>query len=120
MKKIIILSSLFICLIACFGACTKRGKIVNSTMILQIEPAEDITLGIGDFKELRAIVKDSKLQDVDEPVRWSVSQNESGEDLGSFSSKSLKNTVFTAESSGEGTITLFCQGVTVSINITVS
>ena len=117
MKKIIVLLSLFICLIACFGACTKRGKIINSTMILQIEPAEDITLGIGEYKELRAIVKNSKMEDVDEPVRWSVSDDE----LGSFSSKSLKNTVFTAgETSGEGTITLSCQGMSVSVNVTIS
>ena len=49
MKKIILLS-LFVCLIACFGACTKRGKMMNSTMILQIEPAEYFTLGIGEYK----------------------------------------------------------------------
>lgn len=116
MKKILLLFVLFVCLVACFGACTKRSKLLGNAMILQIEPAEDFTLGIGDVKELRAIIKNTKMEDIDEPIRWSVSD----EELGSFSSKTLKNTVFTAESSGEGTITLFCQGVTVSVNVTVS
>lgn len=120
MKKIIFLSVLFVCLVACFGACTKRGKILNNATILQIEPAEDLTLSLGDYKELKAIIKNIKMEDIDEPVRWSVSKNESGEDLGSFSSTSARETVFTAEASGEGTITLFCQGVTVSVNVTIS
>ena len=120
MKKILFLSLLFVCLVACFGACTKRGKILTNATILQIEPAGDLTLSIGDTKELRAIIKNIKMEDISEPVRWSVSCNEAGDELGSFSSKTLKNTIFTAEESGEGTITLFCQGVTVSINITVS
>lgn len=120
MKKILFLSLLFVCLVACFGACTKRGKILNNATILQIEPAEDLTLSVGDYKELKAIIKNIKMEDIDEPVNWSVSQNESGEDLGSFSSKSSRETTFTAETSGEGKITLYCQGVTVSINVTVS
>ena len=115
MKKILLLS-LFICLTVCFGACTKRDKIINSTMILQIEPAEDLSLGIGDTQELRAIIKNINMDEVYESVRWSVSDSE----LGSFSSTSSKETVFTAESSGEGTITLSCQGMKVSINVTIS
>lgn len=120
MKKILFLSLLFICLVTCFGACTKRDKLLETTTILQIEPAEDLTLSVGDYKELRAIVKNVKMQDIDEPVKWSVSKNEAGENLGSFSSKTLRNTTFTAEASGEGTITLYCQGATVSINVTIS
>ena len=120
MKKILFLSLLFVCLVACFGACTKRGRILTNATILQIEPAEDLTLSVGDYKELRAIVKNVKMQDIDEPVKWSVSKNEAGEALGSFSSKTLRNTTFTAEASGEGTITLYCQGATVSINVTIS
>ena len=119
MKKIVLLTLAF-CLIACFGACTKRGKLLGNAMILQIEPAEYFTIGVGDTKELKAIVKNVRKEDVNEPVKWSVSQNESGEDLGSFSSKTLKNTTFTAEADGEGTITLYCQGATVSINVTIS
>ena len=115
MKKILLLS-LFVCLIACFGACTKRGKLLNNTMILQIEPAEYFTLGIGEYKELEAIVRNSKMQTVDQPVKWSVSPAE----LGSFSSAGSKKTVFTAETSGDGTISLSCQGITVTVNVTVS
>ncbi len=115
MKKILLLS-LFVCLIACFGACTKRGKLLNNAMILRIEPAEYFTVGIGDNYELEAIVKDAKMRSVDEPVRWSVSPSE----LGSFSSVSSKKTVFTGETSGDGTITLSCQGMTFTVNVTVS
>ncbi|WP_372519729.1 hypothetical protein [Candidatus Ruminimicrobiellum ovillum] len=120
MKKLLFLSLLFVCLTVCFGACTKRDKLLNNTMILQIEPAEDLTLSVGDYKELEAVIKNIKMENISEPVRWSVSCNEAGDELGSFSSKTLKNTIFTAEERGKGTITLFCQGVTVSINITIS
>ena len=116
MKKILFLSLLFVCLVACFGACTKRGRILTNATILQIEPAEDLTLSVGDYQELKAIIKNIKMEDIDEPVRWSISD----EELGSFDSKTLKNTTFFAESSGEGTITLYCQGVTTSINVTIS
>ena len=115
MKKILLLS-LFVCLIACFGACTKRGKMMNSTMILQIEPAEYFTLGVGDTKELRAIIKNVEKDEVNESVRWSVSPSE----LGSFEPVDSKNTVFMAETSGDGTITLSCQGMVVTVNVTVN
>ena len=61
MKKILFLSLLFVCLVACFGACTKRDKLLTNTMVLQIEPAEDFTLGVGDVKELKAIIKNIKI-----------------------------------------------------------
>ena len=119
MKKIVLLTLAF-CLIACFGACTKRGKLLGNAMILQIEPAEYIVLDVGSTQDLKALIKDARMKDVDEPVEWSVSQNESGEDLGSFSSKTSKETTFMAEASGDGTITLFCQGMTVTVNVTVN
>lgn len=119
MKKILLLS-LFICLTFCMGACTKRDKLIDNTMILQIEPTGDISLGVGDTYNLKAIVRNIKKEEIKESVKWSVSKNESGEDLGSFSSKTSRETTFTAESSGEGTITLYCQGVTVSVNVTIS
>ncbi|MBO7431796.1 MAG: hypothetical protein J6U02_02730 [Elusimicrobia bacterium] len=115
MKKILLLS-LFVCLTACFGACTKRDKLTHNTMILQIEPATIFSLGIGDTVELKAIVRNSRMNEVDEPVRWSVSPAE----LGSFSIVNAKKTVFLAESSGEGVITLSCQGMSVSLDVTVS
>ena len=115
MKKILLLS-LFVCLSVCLGACTKRDKLTDNTMILQIEPAGDISLGVGDSYNLKAIVKNIKLEEVKESVRWSVSPS----DLGSFDSVGSKNTVFTAETTGEGKITLSCQGMTVSANVTIS
>ncbi|MBR4632314.1 MAG: hypothetical protein IKO48_03215 [Elusimicrobia bacterium] len=115
MKKILLLS-LLICLTVSFGACTKRDKLIDNSMILQIEPAGDIELGIGEIKELKAIVKNIKMEDVDEPVRWSVSDS----NMGSFSSTTTKDTTFTAESSGTGTISLSCQGKVVSANLTIN
>lgn len=115
MKKILLLS-LFVCLVACFGACTKRDKLTDNHMILQIEPAGDISVGVGVDFNLKAIVKNIKMEDMDESVRWSVSPS----DLGSFRSTSSKNTVFTAETSNSGKITLSCQGMSVSVNVTVS
>ncbi|MBO7610899.1 MAG: hypothetical protein J6T23_01665 [Elusimicrobia bacterium] len=121
MKKILFLSLLFVCLVACFGACTKRGKLLNNTMTLQIEPAEDLTLNVGDTKKLTAIIRNIKMENIDEPIKWSVSKSESGEDLGTFSSTTSRETIFTAgENSGEGTITLSCQGMTFSINVTIN
>ncbi len=115
MKKILLLS-LFVCLVACFGACTKRDKLTNNHMILQIEPADAINVGVGEDVSLKAIVKNIKMEDMDESVRWSVSPS----DLGSFSSASSKSTVFTAETSNSGKITLSCQGMSVSVDVTVS
>jgi hypothetical protein len=115
MKKILLLS-LFICLTVCFNACTKRDKLTNNTMILQIEPAGDINLGIGDSFNLKAIVRNIKMEEIKESVRWSVSPSS----LGSFESVNSKNTVFTAETSGTGEITLSCQGISVSADVTIS
>ncbi|MCR4662653.1 MAG: hypothetical protein K5622_02045 [Endomicrobiaceae bacterium] len=115
MKKILLLS-LFVCLAACLGACTKRDKLTHNTMILQIEPAEDISLSIGSEIDLKAIVRNIKMEDVDEPVNWSVTPSE----LGSFNPGNSKKTSFIAETSGDGTITLSCQGMSVSVNVTVS
>lgn len=99
-----------------FGACTKRDRLLANAMILQIEPAGDIALSIGNTKELSAIIKNTKLEDVSYGVRWSVSDSS----LGSFSSTTSKTTVFTAEAAGTGTISLTCEGYTVSVNLTVS
>ena len=115
MKKFLVLS-LFICLTVCFGACTKRDKLTHNTMILQIEPATIFSLSIGGTVELSAIVRNVKKEEIDEPVRWTVSPSE----LGSFSIVNAKKTEFLAESSGEGVITLSCQGMSVSIDVTVS
>lgn len=116
MKKILLLSLFFVCLVACFGACTKRDKLTNNTMILQIEPAGDITLEVGDVKELKAIVRNSKMEEVDQPVRWSIS--DSG--LGIFDSATSKKTKFTAQTGGSGTISLSCQGIVVTVNVTIN
>ncbi len=99
-----------------FSACTKRGKLINNAIVLQIEPAGDISLGVGSNKELKAIIKNVNFEEVSYSVNWSVSDSS----LGSFSSTSSKNTVFTAESAGTGTIKLSCQGYYVTANITVS
>lgn len=115
MKKILLLS-LFVCLVACLGACTKRDKLTNNTMLLQIEPAGNITLDVGDVKELKAIVRNSKMEEVDQPVRWSIS--DSG--LGVFDSATSKKTNFTAQTGGNGTISLSCQGIVVTVNVTIS
>ena len=115
MKKVLLLS-LFVCLTFCIAACTKRDKLTDNTMVLQIEPAGDISLELGDNFELKAIVKNIKMENIDESVRWSVNPSE----LGSFNSASSKKTIFTAETSGEGKISLSCQGITVSANVTIS
>ena len=71
MKKIVLLTLAF-CLIACFGACTKRGKLLGNAMILQIEPAEYFTIGVGDTKEnpksLENAVNDLKIITGQKPI----------------------------------------------------
>ena len=119
MKKILLLS-LFVCLTFCLGACTKRDKLTDNTMILQIEQVDvDSEVGkmnVGNEYKFKAIVRNIKMEEVDEPVSWSVTPSE----LGSFSPNNSKNTSFMAETSGEGKITLSCQGVTVSVDVTVN
>ena len=115
MKKILLLS-LFICLTVCFVACTKRDKLTDNTMILQIEQVDSGEMSVGNTYRFKAIIKNIKLEEIDEPVNWSVDPS----DLGSFNSASSKETEFTAETTGSGTIKLSCQGVTVSVNVTIS
>ncbi len=115
MKKILLLS-LFICLTFCFGACTKRDKLTDNTMVLQIEQVDSGEIVVGNSYKFKAVIRNIKLEEIDEPVSWSVTPSE----LGSFSSNNSKNTSFMAETSGEGKITLSCQGVTVSVDVTVN
>ena len=117
MKKILLLS-LFICLTVCFGACTKRDKLTDNTMVLQIEQVDIPSTGmnVGNTYKFKAIIRNIKFEEIDEPVNWSVNPS----DLGSFNSASSKETEFTAETTGSGTIKLSCQGVTVSLDVTVS
>ena len=108
--------SLMLFFVAGFVACTKRDKLVNNTMILQIEPSGDISMNVGDMKEFRAIIKNSKLEEVSQPVRWSISDDS----LGSFTSVTSLNPTFTAENSGSGTITLSCCGIEKTVSVTVA
>lgn len=115
MKKIFLLLILAL-FVTGFSACTKRDRLLDNAMVLQIEPAGDITLNIGDGKTLTAIVKNTKFEEVSHGIRWSVSDS----NLGSFSSTTEKTTTFTAEAAGTGTITLSCQGYSVTAKLTVS
>ncbi|MBR3628616.1 MAG: hypothetical protein IKN42_07245 [Elusimicrobia bacterium] len=117
MKKILLLS-LFICLTVCFVACTKRDKLTDNTMVLQIEQVDSQSgeMSVGNTYKFKAIIRNIKMEEIDEPVNWSVDPS----DLGSFNSASSKETEFTAETTGSGTIKLSCQGVTVSVDVTVS
>ena len=115
-KKIFLLL-LFTFFAVGFAACTKRDKLLNNAMILQIEPAGDISIsGVGNTITLRAIIKNTKFEEVSYPVTWSISDSS----LGSFSSTTSQNTVFTAENTGTGTIKLSCQGYYITSNITIS
>lgn len=114
-KKILILS-LFVCVVSCFCGCTKRDKLTNNTMILQIEPSMDISCSVGNLYTMKSIIRNTGKGEVDEPVRWSVVPA----DLGVFDSAASKKVVFLAKQSGSGKIYLSCQGVVTSINITVS
>lgn len=117
MKKILILS-LFICLTFCINACTKRDKLTDNTMVLQIEQIDGTSgeMLVGETYRLKAIIRNIKLEEVDESVSWAVSAS----DFGSFSSANSKNTSFTAEKTGNAKITLSCQGITVSLDVTIS
>ena len=115
MKKILLLS-LFICLTVCLGACTKRDKLTGNNMVLQIEQVDSGQISIGNPCKFKAIVRNIKLEEVDEPVSWSVSPS----DIGSFTPTNTHNTSFMAEKSGDAKITLYCQGISVSKDITIS
>ena len=118
MKKVLLLS-LFVCLIGCLGACTKRDKLTDNTMVLQIEQLDvDSEVGkmsVGNTYRFKAVIRNIKLEEIDEPVSWSVSPS----DLGSFSANT-KTTSFMAETANSGKITLTCQGISVSLDVTVS
>ncbi|MBQ3834804.1 MAG: hypothetical protein II816_04750 [Elusimicrobia bacterium] len=99
-----------------FSACTKRGKLIDNAIVLQIEPAGKISMSVGDNKTLKAIIKNIKFEEVSHAVSWSISDSS----LGSFSDSSAKETVFTAEATGTGTIKLSCEGYFVTADITIS
>ena len=114
-KKILFLL-LLICTVFCFFGCDKRDKLANNTMIVQIEPANDISCSIGSKYQLKSIIRNSGKEEVDEPVNWSVFPAE----LGEFDFSTSGTVNFTAKQSGEGRIYLSCHGVATSIDITVS
>lgn len=118
MKKILLLS-LFVCLIFTLGACTKRDKLTDNTMILQVEQLDvDSEVGkmnVGTEYRLKAVIRNVKLEEIDEPVSWSVSPS----DLGSFSGNT-KITSFMPEQANSGKITLTCQGISATLDVTVS
>ena len=107
---------LFVCFVSCFYGCTKRDKLTNSTMVLQIEPADNIYCSVGRVYKLKSIIRNSGKEAVDEPVSWSVEPV----DLGDFDSVSSRTVNFTAKQSGKGRICLSCQGVVTSVDITIS
>ena len=115
----ILLLSLFVCLTFCFGACTKRDKLTDNTMILQIEQLDvDSDVGkmnVGNDYRLKAVIRNVKLEEIDEPVSWSVSPS----DLGSFSGNTTI-TSFTPKKASSGKISLTCQGMSASLDVTVS
>jgi len=114
-KKILVLS-LFVCLVSCFYGCTKRDKLTDNTMILQIEPAGNVFCNLGTPCTLKSVIKNIKMEEVDQPVRWSVSPAE----LGKFDSATARTVNFLAEKKGSGTISLSCQGVVTTVNVSVS
>ena len=115
MKKILLLS-LFVCLAVSFNACTKRDKLTDNTMLLQIEQVDSGEISVGNEYKFKAVIRNRKLEEIDEPVSWSITPSE----LGYFTPKNSKSTSFTAEMSGEGKITLSCQGITASLDVTIS
>ncbi len=115
--KILFLLS-FVCLVSCFYGCTKRDKLTNNAMVLQIEPADDISCRVGDICKLKSIIRNSGKEEVDEPVSWSVSPVELGEFY--FTTSTSRTVDFLAKQSGEGRIYLSCQGIVTSVDVTVS
>lgn len=113
--KILFLLS-FVCLVSCFYGCTKRDKLTNNAMVLQIEPADDISCSVGDIYQLKSIIRNSGKEEVDEPVSWSVSPVE----LGEFVFTTSRTVNFIAKQSGNGKIYLSCQGIVTSVDVTVS
>ena len=113
--KILFLLS-FVCLVSCFYGCTKRDKLTNNAMVLQIEPADDISCSVGSIYQLKSIIRNSGKEEVDEPVSWSVSPVE----LGEFYFTTSRTVNFLAKQSGEGRIYLSCQGIVTSVDVTVS
>ncbi len=99
-----------------FMGCTKKDRLVNNTMLVSIEPNVVGILGtmkIGDVERLSAVIRNSKLEEIDEPVSWSVTNG-----LGVFTSQN-KITDFIAQNQGSGQIILTCQGMSASVNVTV-
>ena len=113
--KILFLLS-FVCLVSCFYGCTKRDKLTNNAMVLQIEPADGIPCSVGSIYQLKSIIRNSGKEEVDEPVSWSVSPVE----LGEFDFTTSRTVNFIAKQSGNGKIYLSCQGIVTSVDVTVS
>lgn len=114
LKKIFILS-VFIIVCSVFG-CAQKDRIRNNTMTLSIEPKAAISINVGAAYSLTAIIKNAKYEDIDEPVVWSISNSS----IGVFTSSNTKSTDFVGASAGTAVITLTCQGMQTSVNVTVS
>ncbi|MFA7074279.1 MAG: hypothetical protein WC234_03715 [Endomicrobiaceae bacterium] len=114
-KKILLSFSVFIFVFSFLG-CSQKDRLSTNTMTLSIEPKPNFTINVSDAYSLSAIVKNSKNEEIDEPVYWSVSNSS----IGVFSNSTSKNTNFIGSIAGTAVITLTCQGMQTSVTVTVN
>lgn len=114
LKKILMLS-VFITVFSVLG-CAQKDRIRNNTMTLSIEPKANISISVGAAYSLTAVIKNAKYEDIDEPVVWSISNSS----VGVFTNSKTKSTDFVGAIAGTAVITLTCQGMQTSVNVTVS
>jgi hypothetical protein len=108
---------LLLCLsMAAVSACTsKKDRLTADTLVISIDPSS-VSVSTGAAKNLTAICKSAKLNNVDITPAWTV---DSG--LGTFNPTSGKTTTFTAGTAvGTGKIYATYSGVIGSVNVTVT
>jgi len=115
LKKAFLTGFLFIFMFSALG-CSQKDRLRANTMTLSIEPKSNFTINVSDAYSLTAIVKNSKYEDIDEPVYWSISDSS----IGVFTNSKAKNTNFVGAGTGTAVITLTCQGMQTSVTVTVN
>lgn len=122
MKKLFLISSLFLMAIL-FVSCAQKDKLMANTMILKIDAPgysysdSKLTMSANSTISVRAVIKNAGGHDINKPVTWSIADSS----LASFSNKNSKETELTSNgTSGSTELTLTCEGMQVTANLTIS
>ncbi|MDR3257164.1 MAG: hypothetical protein LBT18_05970 [Endomicrobium sp.] len=118
MKKLILLSVMFLLCSFSIISCGQLKKLIANKLSVSIEPSEVEYMSNGSVQTFESIVKNARGEKMDVDVLWNFTPSS----LGTLSTSSGKTVVFTADPVSKGSGTLFAEysGVKRSISIEIS